>query len=95
MWLLAGTVPAFKKLLAGTLPAFKRLLAGTHKFLFCFVFNTFYQNIFFTLSNPFGLTLRLFLLFWKIPVFLQKIHADLQKVHATLRKLGQGTCRST
>ena len=83
MWLLAGTVPAFK-----------RLLAGTHKILFCFVFNTFYQKIFLTLSNPFGLTLRLFLLFWKIPVFLQKIHADLQKVHATLRKLGQGTCRS-
>ena len=26
MWLLAGTVPAFKKLLAGTVPAFKRLL---------------------------------------------------------------------
>ena len=34
MWLLAGTVPAFKKLLAGTVPAFKRLLAGTHKFYF-------------------------------------------------------------
>ena len=33
--LLAGTVPAFKKLLAGTVPAFKWLLAGTHKF--CFV----------------------------------------------------------
>ena len=85
MWLLAGTIPAFKKLLVGTVPAFKRLLAGTHKFLFCFVFNTFYQKKNFTLSNFFGLTLRLFLLSWKIPVFLQKIHADLQKVHATLR----------
>ena len=38
MWLLAGTVPAFKKLLAGTVPAFKRLLAGTHKFLFFLFF---------------------------------------------------------
>ena len=38
MWLLAGTVPAFKKLLAGTVPVFKRLLAGTHKFLFLFLF---------------------------------------------------------
>ena len=40
--LLAGTVPAFKKLLAGTVPAFKRLLAGTHKFYFFWFFNTFY-----------------------------------------------------
>ena len=37
MWLLAGTVPAFKKLLAGTVPAFKRLLAGTHNFFFGFL----------------------------------------------------------
>ena len=41
MWLLAGTIPAFKKLLAGTIPAFKRLLAGTHKFYFFGVYNTF------------------------------------------------------
>ena len=58
--LLAGTIPAFKKLLAGTIPAFKRLLAGAHNFLF--VFNTFYQ-FFSTPSNFFDLTLRLFLLF--------------------------------
>ena len=37
-----------------------------------------------TLSNFFDLTLRLFLLFWKKPVFLRKIHAALQKVLATL-----------
>ena len=41
--LLAGTVPAFKKLLAGTVPAFKKLLAGTHKFLF-FVFLTLFTK---------------------------------------------------
>ena len=51
--LLAGTVPAFKKLLACTVPAFKRLLAGTHKFYFFGFFNTFYQKKNFTLKIKF------------------------------------------
>ena len=46
MWLLAGTVPAFKK-----------LLAGTHKFYFLGVFNTFYQKKKKKLGNFFCLTL--------------------------------------
>ena len=92
MWLLAGTIPAFKKLLAGTIPAFKSYWQVPKKIDFLTLFTS-QKN--FILSNFFELTLRLFLLFWKIPVYLGKIHANLQKVPTTLRKLGQGTYRST
>ena len=80
MWLLAGTVPAFKKLLAGTVPAFKRLLAGTHKFYFFGFFNTFYQKNIFTLKKNLWVPAFKRLLagthkffFWFINTFYQKI----------------------
>ena len=78
MWLLAGTVPAFKKLLAGTVPAFKRLLAGTHKFYFFGFFNTFYQKKKFTLKKIYGyLPLKGYwqvpiIFFWLLNTFYQK-----------------------
>ena len=64
--LLAGTVPAFKKLLAGTVPAFKRLLAGTHKFYFFGFFNTFYQKKILPLKKIYGyLPLKGY---WQVPI---------------------------
>ena len=89
MWLLAGTVPAFKKLLAGTIPAFKRLLAGTNKFYFFWVFNTFYQKKFLPLKKIYGyLPLKGY---WQVPIiFFWFFNTFYQK--NTLKIKLMGTC---